>query len=503
MNLWTPAELTSTQRTSADLLTWTLRDKLATSRVGGTPYVFDQFYGLQVVLVMTLNEAHPLRHARDVENYLARLAGAAPMLDEGILEAKKRATLGIVPPRFIIDSVVAALDRFTAPVPAQNLLVAEFSSRLAKVPGLTEGDRTKAVVAATAIVADQIIPAYSRIKALMQEQRTVATDDAGLWHQKGGVDRYATLLASETTTTLSPEEVHAIGLREVARLESEMDRELTALGYAQGTLNERFNKLQADTQPPATPDPRPGLLAEITKIVRDAELRAQTLFAIRPKAPIEIKREPAFTEATTAAHYMPPAPDGSRPGVYWVPLPGPEFDLLDFRTTAYHEAVPGHHFQIALQMELPDLPRFRQRGAFGSPTAFVEGWALYAERIADESGWYEGDRRGRVGYLASQLFRARRLVVDTGLHAKKWTRQQAIDYGMPVSEVERYVVLPGQACSYMIGQLKIVELREKAKAALGARFSLPAFHTLLLRTGAVPLDVLGTIVDEWIIAQRR
>jgi uncharacterized protein (DUF885 family) len=499
---WSPSELTPTQRTSAEFLGWTLRDTLETSRVGGTPYVFDQFYGMQVTLVTTFNELHPLRNARDVDNYLARLSVASATLDEGIAEARRRADRGMIPPRFIIDSAVAAMDRFTAFVPADNLLITEFTTRLKDVPGLAAADQAKAVVAATKIVAEQILPAYARVKALLLEQRQVASDDAGLSARPGGTELYAALLASETTTTMTPEQVHRLGLREVARIESEMDKELVALGYKTGSLRERVAKLQADTQPPAQPDPRPAMMQETLRIVRDAELRAQPLFPVRPKAPIEVKRVTAFTEATTAAHYTPPAPDGSRPGVYWVPLPGPEYDLLDFRTTAYHEAVPGHHFQIALQQELPDLPRFRQRGVFNSPTAFVEGWALYAERIADESGWYQGDPRGRLGYLASMLFRARRLVVDTGLHTMKWTRQQAIDYGFTATEIERYCVLPGQACAYMIGQLKIVELREHARAALGEKFSLPAYHTLLLKTGPVPLDVLATVVDEWISAEK-
>ena len=168
------------------------------------------------------------------------------------------------------------------------------------------------------------------------------------------------------------------------------------------------------------------------------------------------------------------------------------------RSTVYHEAVPGHHFQIALQQESETLPRYRKLGVFGSNSAFAEGWALYAERLADENGWYDGDPVGRLGYLHAQLFRARRLVVDTGLHAQKWTRQQVIDYGMPVSETERYIVWPGQACSYLVGQIRLVELREKARAALGAKFSIQAFHNLVLQGGMRPLEVVAEEVDDWI-----
>ena len=199
-----------------------------------------------------------------------------------------------------------------------------------------------------------------------------------------------------------------------------------------------------------------------------------------------------------AANYNPPAQDGSRPGIVQYPRRLDQMTRFGLRTLAYHEAVPGHHFHLALQSENNDLPRFLQLSAFGIISASVEGWALYAERLAAESGWYEGDVEGQLGQLSDELFRARRLVVDTGIHAKKWTRQQAIDYGIEPSEVERYVVWPGQACSYMIGQLKILELRDKAKSSLGAKFSLRAFHNVVLGAGSVPLEVLERQIDAYI-----
>ena len=204
---------------------------------------------------------------------------------------------------------------------------------------------------------------------------------------------------------------------------------------------------------------------------------------------------------SAAAHYTTPSRDGTRPGIFWAPLPGP-FEMSSMRTLVYHEAIPGHHFQIALQQEMTDLPRFRQDRIFGGASAHSEGWALYAEHLAAESGWYEGDTVGRLGQLDKELFRARRLVVDTGLHAMRWTRQQAIDYGIKASEVERYVVLPGQACSYKIGMLKILELRAKAQQALGPKFSLKEFHNTVLRAGNMPLSVLEQVIDEWIAATR-
>jgi uncharacterized protein (DUF885 family) len=244
------------------------------------------------------------------------------------------------------------------------------------------------------------------------------------------------------------------------------------------------------------------LIAAYTKMLRDAEQRAKLVFDITPRAPIEVRREPLFTEKTAAAHYTAPSKDRTRPGVFWAPLPGPEFNIIGMRTLVYHEGVPGHHFQIATQQETESLPRYRRDNLFSGGSAYSEGWALYAEQIATENDWYEGDPKGHLGQLNAELFRARRLVVDTGLHAMKWTRQQAIDYGISAQEVERYVMNPGQACAYKIGQLKILELRARAEQALGDRFDLRDFHAVVLENGAVPLDVLEELVDGWIAARR-
>jgi uncharacterized protein (DUF885 family) len=284
----------------------------------------------------------------------------------------------------------------------------------------------------------------------------------------------------------------------VARIEGEMDRHLRTLGYAEGTVEARMKQLDATFQPKGEADPRPAILASYTAMVKDAEARSAALFNIKPRAPVAVLREPPLTEAAAAAHYSLPAPDGSRPGIFWVPLRGPAFDTIRMRSLAYHEAVPGHHFQLAIQQELTGLPKFRSQRIFSGGSAHAEGWGLYAERLAVEQGWYKDDVPGLLGALGSELFRARRLVVDTGLHSKGWTREQAIDYGIGAQEVERYIAWPGQANAYMIGMLRIIELREKARTALGDKFSLPAFHDLVLQSGSVPLDVLGDIVDSWI-----
>jgi uncharacterized protein (DUF885 family) len=239
-------------------------------------------------------------------------------------------------------------------------------------------------------------------------------------------------------------------------------------------------------------------MADIEGIMRDAEKRSAMLFDRRPRAAVVAQPYPRFREANAAASYNAPALDGSRPGTFQMPLRPDQMTKFALRTLVYHETVPGHHFQIALEMENEALPRFRQLRLFGFISAFGEGWALYSEKLAAESGWYEGDLEGLLGQLNDQLFRARRLVVDTGLHAKRWRRQQAIDYGVEPSEVERYVVIPGQACAYMIGQLRILELRDKARRALGDRFGIKEFHNIVLGTGTVPLEVLERQIDAYI-----
>ncbi len=496
------ATLSASQRVSAAMFEWQLADLVQADEFNDYNFVFNQVTGLQAGLVDLLSQTHPIRNRRDIENYLARLGQAARQMDEGLAQAKASAARGIIPPKFILTATIEQFDRFLGGDARQNVLASSLDERAAKVADLSAEERAKFVAAAEKTVAESVIPAFRRAQALLQSQLPQSTDDAGLWRLPGGDKAYASALRTYTTTDFTAEQIHELGLAEVARIEGEMDGLFRELGYTEGSLRERLNKLFEDLQPKEA-DPRPRLLAEYTAIVRDAEKRAALLFDLRPKAPVEVRREPEFTEKNVAPHYTLPAPDGSRPGIFWVSLPGPKFGIIGMRTLSYHEAVPGHSFQTMLQQEMKDLPRFRRDVVFGFISAHGEGWALYAEKLAAESGWYEGDKIGRLGQLNSALFRAKRLVVDTGLHAKHWTRQQAIDYGMPVAEVERYIVWPGQACSYKVGELKILALREKTKQALGEKFSLKEFHNVVLRTGGVPLAVLEQVIDDHIAAGRR
>ena len=496
------ARLDAQQRTSAAVIEWSLNEEVNAEPFADFRFVFNQFGGLHVSLVNFLSQTHPIRNRRDIENYLARLELVAGQMDEGVSQARDAAARGFLMPDFITKSVLGQFDRFLGGEPEKNVFVASLEERAAKLKDVSAEDRAKLVAVAESIVAKSVIPAFQRARSLLREQLPLTKSDAGLWRLPGGDRAYANALRRFTTTEFTPEQIHEIGLKEVARIELEMDGLFRQLDYTEGGIKERFEKLDLASQPPAEPDPRPALLAKYTEILRDAEKRAALVFDLRPKAPIEVLREPRFTEKTAAAHYNQPARDGSRPGVFFAPLPGPTFNILGMRTLVYHEGVPGHHFQIALQREMESLPRYRRDGIFGGGSAYAEGWALYAEQLAAENHWYDGDPQGRLGQLNAELFRAKRLVTDTGLHTKHWTRQQAIDYGIPVSEVERYVMNPGQACAYKIGMLSILGLRAKAQQALGEKFSIKEFHNLVLQTGNVPLGVLEQVIDNAIATAR-
>jgi uncharacterized protein (DUF885 family) len=489
--------LSPSQRAGAATLRWSLQRTLAAEPFEDHNFVFSQMGGPQVGLVSFMSEAHPMRKPSDVEAFVERLRQVDARMDEATARARAAAAKGLLPPRFILERARTQVQAFLAPAPAENLFVQALGRRSENISGLAPEARQRAVAEATQLVAERIKPAWQRVEAFMNDIHPRTNADAGLWRLPDGDKAYAQALATFTTTNLSAEEIHAIGLREVARIESEMDAVLTAMGRLDGTVKERMEKLEAELQPPAEPDPRPGLIAKHTEYVKDNIRRSQSFFNLQPKAPVEVRREPALTEKTAAAHYSTPAPDGSRPGVFWAPLPGPQFGIARMRSLAVHEAVPGHHFQLAIQQEQTSLPLWRQRRVFSGGSAHSEGWGLYAERLAIDNNWYQGDPVALLGALDSQLFRARRLVVDTGLHAKKWTREQAISYGIGAQEVERYVVNPGQACAYMIGMLRMLQLRDEAQKKLGAKFNVKAFHDELLATGSVPLDVLGEVMQRW------
>jgi uncharacterized protein (DUF885 family) len=494
--------LSAVQKLEAATLRWSLQSTLAAEPFEDHGFVFNQLGGPQVRIVNFMTQTHPLRNATDVQSYLARLAQVAERLDESIARAKAAVAQGLLPPRFILERSRTQVQSFMRPAPLENDFVTALARRTETMDGLAPEARQKAISAAADEVRNSILPAYGRVLAFLDNIAPNTNTDAGWWRLPNGEAAYAQALANFTTTTLSADEIHTLGLREVARIEREMDAVLKKTGRLEGSVEVRMTALRLALQPAAEPDPRPALIAQFADMVRDNQRRSQALFNLQPKAPIEVRRVPALTEKTAAAHYTTPAPDGSRPGVFWAPLPGPIFNIPAMRSLTVHEAVPGHHFQLAIQQEQTDLPRWRQRRIFGGGSAHSEGWALYAERLAIDNGWYADDANALLGALDSQLFRARRLVVDTGLHAKKWTREQAIAYGISAQEVERYVSNPGQACAYMVGMLHILSLRDEAMKVQAAKFDIKAFHDVVLKTGSVPLEVLSEAVRGWTQSRR-
>ena len=494
------ARMTDVQRISADLLRWQLQNAVEGERFEDFSFPLDQMGGANVSLVNTMTVTHPLRTPRDASNYVARLRLVGTRMAEAVTDGRDRAAKGMIPPRFILQATITQMRRFVDAPPAQNPLVMVFSERASAIRDLPEATRLELAGQTETIVKADVYPRWVEAIALLESLLPRSADHAGLWRFEGGAQAYAYFLKSYTSTNLSSDAIHEIGLKEVARIEREMDAIFRRLGRTEGSVKDRTEKIEKDLSYPITEEGRKQIMADIDGMIRDAERRSALQFDRRPKSPVIAQPYPRFREANAAASYTAPALDGSRPGIFQMPLRPGRMTKFGLRSLVYHETVPGHHFQIALSVEDSQLPRFRQARVFGFISAITEGWALYAERLAAESGWYEGDEEGRLGQLDFELWRARRLVVDTGLHSRKWTRQQAIDYGIEASEIDRYVVNPGQACSYMIGQLRILELRDRAKAALKDRFSEREFHNVVLAPGTVPLDLLEQEVNRYIQA---
>ena len=492
--------LNGSQRVSADMMRWQLENVVDDEPFLDYEFPLEQMSGVNVNLPNQLTVVQPVATPRDAENYVARLAQIDERMAEAITESERQAAAGVLPPRFILTATIEQMRRFVAPPPPENPLVTTLRDKAAAIAVLDAARRDELLAAATTVVADEVYPAWAAAIAVLEAQRPQATDAAGLGRFPRGAELYRERLRNYTTTSLTAEEIHAIGLAEVARIEAEMDRLFRGLGYTEGSIKEREERLAAASSYPNTPEGRRQIMADIDGILADALARTATSFDVRPVTPVIAQPYPEFRWDNAAASYTPPPSDRSRPGIFQMPLRPSQLTRFALRSLVYHETVPGHHFQIALAIENENLPAFRRVRALGGLSASSEGWALYAERFAAEDGWYDGDVAGQLGQLSDALFRARRLVVDTGLHAMGWTREQAIAYGIEASEVERYVVNPGQACAYMIGQLKIVELRERARAALGDRFSLRDFHRVVLGVGVVPLEILEREVDAYIAA---
>lgn len=494
------SKMTETQRVSAEVMQWQLQDAIEAEGFLDYTFPLEQFQGANVTLVNVLIISHPLVTPKDAENYVAALGEFGTRLREAAAESERIAAKGILPPRFILQLTIQQMQRFIGSEPAQNPLVTTLAQKMDAMKDLPPARRTALGAQAEKLVTTEVYPAYKSAIALLQSQIPKTNDDAGLWRLKGGAEAYRFFLRHYTTTEITPEQIHQLGLVQVQTIQSQMDKVLRSIGRTGGGVQDRIKQLQAEMAypNPSSKESREQVMRDIAVILKDAQERAAVLFDKRPRAPVIAQPYPDFQEANNAPRSVAPSPDGSRPGIFLFPRAADWMTKFGLKSITYHEAVPGHFFQMGLQIEDKELPRFRQYSIFPFVSASGEGWGLYAEKLAAESGWYDGDPQGLLGQLNFELFRARRLVVDTGIHAMHWTRQQSVDYGIQPSEVERYVVLPGQACSYIVGELKILELRDQAKKALGDKFSLKQFHNVVLDTGNVPLDILEQQVDRYI-----
>jgi uncharacterized protein (DUF885 family) len=499
---------TPSQRLSTHILDWYISRELEGEKYQWHNYPVNQLFGVQNEFPSFMASQHRLLAPKDCEYYLQRLGAVGTKFDQLLESLRRREQQQILPPRFVVEKVLAEMNGFVAKPASENILATSFKDRAAKLKELTDAQRAEFQSRVETSVASQVYPAYKKLIDYFNGVLPKTTTDDGVWKLPDGDAFYAYALRKNTTTTLKPDEVHDLGLREVARIEAEMRAILDANGFAGRPIGQAVDELGKDPKVHFTNDEqgRQDMLAEYTRLITDAIERSKLLFLTVPKAKVEVRRVPEFKQATSAgAYYQPASMDGTRPGVFYANLRDlNEIPKWSMPTLAYHEGVPGHHWQIATAQELKGLPQFRKIIPF---TAYQEGWALYTEWLAKEAGWYEGDPFGDLGRLQAELFRAVRLVVDTGIHAKRWPRQQAIDYmrektGMGekevTAEIERYIVNPGQACAYKVGMLKIQELRKRAQTELGGKFDQRAFHDVVLKNGALPLEILEEQVSDYI-----
>ena len=506
------SRMTPAQRLSCQVLEWFLADQVEGDRFMFHDYPVNQLFGVQSGLPDFMINQHPLKRRQDADHYLERVGRFGTAIDQVIEGLRLRQQKGVIPPRFVLDKVLVEMRGFTGTPAAGNPLYTHFVTATDSLPGLDTAKRRDLLTRLEAAIGQTVYPAYGRLIETCEQLSAHATDDDGVWKLPDGAAFYDYCLKSRTTTALSADTLHAIGQREVGRIQGQMRRILKTQGYPAADLAATMTRLTAEPRFHYANDDsaRGRILADYQSIIDDANRRVDALFDVRPAASVRVQRVPTFKEATApGAYYNAPAIGGGRPGTFFANLRDPgETATLGMRTLAYHEAIPGHHFQLSIAQEMKGVPFFRKIIPF---TAYAEGWGLYAERLAYEQG-FQPTAYDSLGALQAELFRAVRLVVDTGIHRDRWTRARAIDYmvrntGMPetavTTEIERYIVNPGQACAYKVGQLEILALRRNAMERLGPRFDLRRFHDAVLTHGSLPMGLLEQVVDEWIEGELR
>ena len=472
-------------------------------------YIFDQMNGAQSQIPAFMINIHRVTNKADAEAYVSRLNASGAFFESLVAQSAERADDGIIVPDWVFPYVINDAKNVISGAPfetgADSPIFADLKKKVNAL-SITDAEKADLIVRGGQALTNSLAPAYQKLIVEMERQQKMAVDGDGVWRFKDGTAYYAERLKNYTTTDLTADEIHQIGLDNVARIHGEMRKIMAAVGF-EGSLQDFFKHLRTGDQYFHTS--REDYLAEANAKLAEMEKELPKFFNTLPKAPFVIKPVEAFREKSAGkAFYQRPAPDGSRPGTYYVNL----YDLKSMSKTelealAYHEALPGHHLQLAIQTELGDLPAFRK---FGGITAYSEGWGLYTEELGKDMGFYT-DPYSDFGRLGMELWRACRLVVDTGIHDKRWSREKAIKYltdntpnpdGDIRKAIERYIVYPGQATDYMIGKLKIMELRAREQKQLGDKFTMGDFHDVILRSGPVPLNIMEERVDSWIAETR-
>jgi len=508
-----PDDLDDDHRLSYRLFVKGVEDRLEGVKWWDHNYPFNQMFGAHSQVPPFLINQHRIDNADDARAYIARLNGIDSYMAEVIKNAENSAQKGIQPPTFVYDHVIDASRNIISGAPFDDgdysILMNDFRKKVEKL-NLSDTMREDLYAKAITALLNSVKPAYENVITTMQRQKAVSSSDDGVWKLPNGADFYAYRLQQMTTTDMSASDIHQLGLKEVARIQDEMRAIMKQVGY-EGSLQDFFQYLQSD--PRFTYEDsqagREAYLTKATELIDIMKGELKTVFNRTPKADLIVKRvEPFREKAGSKAFYNRPAADGSRPGIYYANLYKIEdMPKYQMEALAYHEGIPGHHMQLAISQELEGVPKFRK---FGRYTAYTEGWGLYSEYLPKEMGFYQ-DPYSDFGRLAMEIWRAARLVVDTGLHDKEWTREKAIDYlteNTPNPEndcrkaIERYIVMPGQATAYKVGMLKIQAERAKAEKALGDKFDIRGFHDVLLGSGPIPLDIFEENVDKWIAKEK-
>jgi uncharacterized protein (DUF885 family) len=509
---YNPDKLTESERLSVLVLKELLGDPEKMRQYRFHNYPVNQLFGLQNSIPRFLDTYHRVNEPEDAEHYISRLSKIGIKMDQNMEGLLVREEMDIIPPTFVIDKSIEIMENFVGQPAEENVLYLSFEEKLAEAEAIGEEERAAFLAQAREQIETVVYPAYQGYIDYFTDLRDSSTTDAGVWKLPDGEAFYNYMLRTNTTTNMTADEIHATGLSEVSRIQAEMLGIFESEGYDRSLgVKALFDQLAEEERfyYPDTDEGRAQILEDYATIIDEIEEGMSAAFNRMPKADVEVRRVPEFSEKTApGAYYDGPSRDGGRPGIFYANL----YDIkatpkYGMRTLAYHEAVPGHHFQTALQTELEGVPEFRKEAGF---TAFSEGWALYAERLAWEMG-YQDDPYDNLGRLQAELFRAVRLVVDTGIHAKRWSREEAIDYmlentGMAVteveSEIERYIVIPGQATSYKVGMMELLRLRDEAQRKLGDDFDIREFHDVILMNGDLPLVAVRQQVMKYIAGKQ-